>query len=344
MRIKALIAALFVSALVAGFGQNAQAGLFVSISVAPPPLPVYAQPPIPGPGYIWSPGYWSWDDDDGDYYWVPGAWVPAPEPGLLWTPGYWGWSDGVYVWNAGYWGPHVGFYGGVCYGFGYVGVGFAGGYWAGGVFTYNRSVTNIGTSVTITNVYNKTVVTNNVTNVSYNGGSGGIKAQPNAQELAAAHDHHIQATSEQLQHQQLARNNPDLKASKNHGKPPIAAVRRAGDFSKGNVFAAKSAGGSFRPASLKTNNGPGKSQSGIKRTSKTPGVKPFGGSNNNTSANVNAHTNTLNKNNRQNLNLSKANGNASNGAPLTRKPGGPKLPPNRPVGKQPSPPKDKKPT
>ena len=32
---------------------------------------------------------------------------------------------------AGYWGPHVGYYGGVNYGFGYMGVGFAGGAWRG---------------------------------------------------------------------------------------------------------------------------------------------------------------------------------------------------------------------
>jgi hypothetical protein len=48
-------------------------------------LPVYDQPPIPEPGYIWTPGYWAWDDDSG-YYWVPGTWVLPPEPALLWTP------------------------------------------------------------------------------------------------------------------------------------------------------------------------------------------------------------------------------------------------------------------
>ncbi len=64
----------------------------------------------------------------------------APSDGLLWTPGYWGWNNGLYLWNAGYWGPHVGFYGGVNYGFGYTGVGFAGGYWHGGAFFYNRAV------------------------------------------------------------------------------------------------------------------------------------------------------------------------------------------------------------
>ena len=33
------------------------------------------------------------------------------------------------VWNAGYWRPHVGFYGGVNYGFDYGGHGYEGGRW-----------------------------------------------------------------------------------------------------------------------------------------------------------------------------------------------------------------------
>ena len=54
----------------------ARAEVFVSVTFAPPPLPVYAQPMIPGPGYIWTPGYWAWGGDG--YYWVPGTWVLAP--------------------------------------------------------------------------------------------------------------------------------------------------------------------------------------------------------------------------------------------------------------------------
>ena len=139
--------------------------------------------------------------------------------GLLWTPGYWAWRDGLYAWNAGYWGPHVGYYGGVNYGFGYVGVGYAGGYWNGGVFAYNRTVNNFG-SVTINNTYNKTVINNvNVTRVSYNGGAGGTTAQPTQQELAAAQDAHTPATAAQAQHQQTASTDKSMLASVNNGKP-----------------------------------------------------------------------------------------------------------------------------
>ena len=65
---------------------------------------------------------------------------------------------------TGYWGPQVGFYGGINYGFGYIGVGYFGGYWNDGAFNYNRAVNNISTT-NITNVYNKTVV-NNITSTT----------------------------------------------------------------------------------------------------------------------------------------------------------------------------------
>jgi WXXGXW repeat (2 copies) len=96
-------------------GARAQVSIGVSITTPPPAIPVYTQPICPGPNYIWTPGYWAWGPDG--YYWVPGTWVVAPAVGVLWTPGYWGWGNGVYLWHAGYWGPHVGFYGGINYGF-----------------------------------------------------------------------------------------------------------------------------------------------------------------------------------------------------------------------------------
>ena len=213
---------------------------FINITIAPPALPVYVQPEIPAPGYIWTPGYWAYGPLG--YYWVPGTWVLPPAAGLLWTPGYWGWRDGVYVWNGGYWGPRIGFYGGVNYGFGYGGVGYEGGYWNNGVFSYNRAVNNFG-STNITNVYNKTVVNNtNVTNVSFNGGSGGTTARPTPQEQAAAREQHVAATEAQVQHHQMASTNKALLASENHGRPPIAATSQPGEFTGKGAVAAKEPG------------------------------------------------------------------------------------------------------
>ena len=70
--------------------------------------------------------------------------VASPRSGFLWTPAYWGFEGGHYRFYNGYWGPHVGFYGGINYGFGYGGVGFEGGYWNGPHFFYNTAVVRFG--------------------------------------------------------------------------------------------------------------------------------------------------------------------------------------------------------
>lgn len=198
----------------------------ISVGTPPPALPVYVQPAIPAPGYIWTPGYWAWGP--AGYYWVPGVWVMPPSAGLLWTPGYWGWSSGAYLFHAGYWGPHIGFYGGVNYGYGYGGYGYEGGYWRGGVFNYNRTVNNV-TNVNVTNVYNKTVVVNNVNRVSYNGGTGGVQTRPSAAEQSAFNEHHFQPTQNQMQHEQAMRNDRGQLASVNHGQPQTMAMSRVGE-------------------------------------------------------------------------------------------------------------------
>lgn len=242
VRATALTLSLLTTSAMVSAPQAAQAQVFLGISVriAPPPLPVYEQPPLPGPDYIWTPGYWAWDDSYGDYYWVPGAWVQAPQPGYLWTPSYWGWENGLYVYHGGYWGPHIGFYGGVNYGFGYTGDGFEGGYWNGGHYFYNRSVNNFG-NVHITNVYNKTVIVNQSNRVSYNGGPGGVAAQPTQQQLAVQHERHIQATPAQTRQVQAAHSDRSLFASANHGAPPVAATQHAGQLKGPGVVRANNA-------------------------------------------------------------------------------------------------------
>ena len=216
--------------------------VFVSVRVGPPPLPIYAQPLCPGPGYFWTPGYWGWNDEGG-YYWVPGTWVVAPV-GMLWTPGYWGWGGGFYAWHPGYWGPHVGFYGGINYGFGYGGVGFVGGEWRGGAFYYNRYVTNVSVS-SVTHVYNRSVIVNSTATTSFNGGEGGVKAVPTAQEEAAAHETHTAPLAEQTHHEQAASQNRQNFASENHGRPAVAATARPADFSSHSVVPARAAGGEY---------------------------------------------------------------------------------------------------
>jgi hypothetical protein len=216
------------------------AGAGIRADVPPPPLPVYEQPPLPDPGYLWTPGYWSWNNFD--YYWVPGTWVQPPQPNVLWTPGYWAFSNGIFAFNPGYWGPHVGFYGGVSYGFGYGGSGYEGGRWDNGQFFYNRAANRLGPA-NVTNVYNKTITVNNttITNVSYNGGPAGTAAKPTPDEEAAAKEQHIAPTPAQVQHARTASTNEDNFNATNHGKPAIAATPKPGVFKGPGVVPAKAA-------------------------------------------------------------------------------------------------------
>ncbi|MBS1828714.1 MAG: hypothetical protein JST93_25650 [Acidobacteria bacterium] len=67
---------------------------------APPPMPRYAyqRPPMPGPGYVWSDGYWSFYA--GRYSWVGGYWMLPPYAGAYWVaPRY---TSGRFF--RGYWG------------------------------------------------------------------------------------------------------------------------------------------------------------------------------------------------------------------------------------------------
>jgi WXXGXW repeat (2 copies) len=185
-------------------------------SEPPPPLPEYEQPACPGDDYIWTPGYWGYVSTG--YYWIPGAWVQAPYQDALWTPGYWAWFHNRYAFFRGYWGPHIGFYGGVNYGFGYVGVGYQGGYWNSGQFYYNRTVNNVNVTV-VHNVYNRTVIVNNNVHASFNGGQGGIQVRPRPAELAALREPHAPPMAAQLQNQHAASIDRAQFVAVNHGRP-----------------------------------------------------------------------------------------------------------------------------
>jgi hypothetical protein len=262
-----LIALIFLSISVAA---GAQIG--ISVSFGPPALPIYEQPPCPAEGYIWTPGYWAYDNEFDDYYWVPGTWVEAPEVGLLWTPGYWGWNDNRYFYHEGYWGREVGFYGGISYGYGYFGEGYEGGRWDNGRFFYNRSVNNVNTTV-IRNVYNTTVINNNTTinRVSYNGGNGGVTARPTPRDQAAERERHIAPVPMQREHIQAARGNQQLRASVNQGRPPVAATPKPAAFNDRAVVPAREAGAPYK---REANRQGGNNQSGQRAESGNNNARP----------------------------------------------------------------------
>jgi hypothetical protein len=243
----------------------------------PPPLPVYEQPPIPAPGYIWTPGYWAWNNYE--HYWVPGTWVEPPQPGLLWTPDYWGIAGGVYLFHRGYWGLHVGFYGGISYGFGYGGTGYEGGHWDNGRFFYNTSVNNIS-NVDITNVYNQPVTVNAVSTsrVSFNGGPNGMTAKPTAAELAVAKETHVPPTPDQVKNARVASRTDSAFVSTNHGKPAVAATAKPGELTGPAVVPAKAAGGPIteqaKPEEKKPEAKPEEKKPEAKPEEKKPEAKP----------------------------------------------------------------------
>ena len=202
----------------AGLDLTLDVSLGTPVDVAPPPLPVYVVPAPPQDNVVWMPGFWDWDEDYGDYYWVPGTWVQPPAVNVVWTPGYWGWSDGRYYFHRGYWGPHVGFYGGVNYGGGYDGHGFHGGEWRDQHYVVNRSVVNVRNVTNVTNI------------VSYNGGPGGIGARPTAAQAQAQREHHFAPTSNQVAHMREAGSDHALYFDNNHGRPAVVATPRPVHF------------------------------------------------------------------------------------------------------------------
>lgn len=91
----AFIAALLL-AIVPAF---ARVGFWVG--VAPPAPIVEPVPSVPGRGYVWQPGYWSWNGVQ--WVWVPGTYVVAPYPGAAWVGGHWVPSHRGWVWVDGHW-------------------------------------------------------------------------------------------------------------------------------------------------------------------------------------------------------------------------------------------------
>jgi len=234
--LKRLAAHMLMAAALAGaviLPMPAMAEVDISIGVnawnaAPPPLPVYEQPVIPGPGYIWTPGYWA--VSPAGYYWVPGAWVLPPYSGAIWTPGYWEYVDGVYVWHPGYWSYAIGYYGGVNYGFGYFGWGYFGGYWRDHRFFYNRACNRLD-GARITNVYERRVDVNRFDqrHISFNGGRDGIQYRPSRQEMAREHNRRTPPTSAQQNFRDSASRDRAQFADQNQGRPSRPVIDSRGD-------------------------------------------------------------------------------------------------------------------
>jgi hypothetical protein len=199
------------------------------VTQPPPPLPAdYEQPPAPGPDYLWTPGYWDYARTG--YYYVPGTWVAAPYQGALWTPGWWGYVGNRYRFHHGYWGRHVGYYGGINYGFGYIGFGYQGGYWNGDHFFYNREVNHVDPLRVNNYVYSRNIsVINreyiNNTRISYYG-PGGVNRRPAPQEFAALREQRLPPMQAQMENRRAAEGNRRQFFAANNGRPATMFAAR----------------------------------------------------------------------------------------------------------------------
>lgn len=75
---------------------------YVGVRVGPPPPPVAGYVGMaPGPGYVWTDGFW--DLRGSRWVWVSGRWVVPPRPRAAWVAGYWAPRGGHYYWHPGRW-------------------------------------------------------------------------------------------------------------------------------------------------------------------------------------------------------------------------------------------------
>ena len=73
----------------------------VLVTQAPPAPRVEVQTVAPGPGYVWTPGYWRWTGTD--YVWTSGVWVVRPRASAVYVRGHWEHHAGGWVWIPGHW-------------------------------------------------------------------------------------------------------------------------------------------------------------------------------------------------------------------------------------------------
>ena len=68
----------------------------------PPPRPVMGYVGVvPGPGYVWTDGFW--DLRGGRWYWSSGRWVVPPRPHAVWVTPRWEPRGGHYYFRQGHW-------------------------------------------------------------------------------------------------------------------------------------------------------------------------------------------------------------------------------------------------
>lgn len=100
LRSIALTAALAGCTALAGCGGGYyRAGVVIG---PPPPPPAYG--PVgyaPGPGYVWTDGFY--DLRGNNWVWEGGRWARPPHPGAVWVKPYWEPHGRHYRFHRGHW-------------------------------------------------------------------------------------------------------------------------------------------------------------------------------------------------------------------------------------------------
>jgi hypothetical protein len=92
-----LIAATFV---LAGTILTGCGGAYI-VAAGPPPPRYGVMGYAPGPGYVWTEGFY--DRRGSNWVWVPGAWRRPPRPGRVWVAPAWARAGNRWRFRSGYW-------------------------------------------------------------------------------------------------------------------------------------------------------------------------------------------------------------------------------------------------
>ena len=99
MRQKLLAGAFVVSAAI--LSGCAGGGVYYA-SYAPPAPRYYAPVGVaPGPGFVWTNGYWDWRGRN--WAWVEGRWMRPPHARAVWVAPEWRHEGRGYRFHRGYW-------------------------------------------------------------------------------------------------------------------------------------------------------------------------------------------------------------------------------------------------
>jgi WXXGXW repeat (2 copies) len=94
-----LTSAVFAATVLTGCAGG---GYYASARIGPPPPPRYGVVGYaPGPGYVWTDGWW--DLRGNRWIWAPGRWQRPPRPGMRWYPHEWRQDHGRYRMRRGGW-------------------------------------------------------------------------------------------------------------------------------------------------------------------------------------------------------------------------------------------------